>query len=280
MEESTFRPDLPSLFGSTTSSDVTTIIPRLIQDLESNNTNLHTPSLRQLLEIMMHGTITFFYSEIILFYLQDHGSKDLSLKYNLMPLLNKFAGNIEKNEEFSRDGKTSKSRSKALCELIEENEIIRHSLMTTGFIQKVQYAFINSSQSSSSSSSSQTESTTPYHVKCGLLDILLRLVTGSDDLQPTSILIPILTELKNNGEKEIKNKSINILGIQNTKGINAISFDFKEKDDEIKQLKEAMERKEEELRRNEEELRRKEEELRRNKEELQMERRRADEAQQ
>ncbi|KAA6353270.1 MAG: hypothetical protein EZS28_051203, partial [Streblomastix strix] len=232
------------MFGSTTGSDVTTIIPHLIEDLESDNANLHTPSLRQLLEII----------------LDNRESKDLSLKYKLMPLLNKFAGNIEMNEEFvlsttilhvigvrngsddktilagaaidsiihslfSGDEKTSKSGSKALCELIEENEIIRHSLMRTGFISKVQYAFINSSQSSSSS---QIESTTPYHVKCGLLVIIQRLVSTVDDLQPTSILIPILTELKNNGEKDIKNKSINILGIQSAKGINSSSFESQE----------------------------------------------------
>ncbi|KAA6404046.1 MAG: hypothetical protein EZS28_000426 [Streblomastix strix] len=266
MEESTFRPDLPSMFGSTAGSDVTIIIPHLIEDLESDNTTLHAPSLRQLLEII----------------LANRESKDLSLKYKLIPLLNKFAGNIEKNEEFvlsttilhvigvrngsddktilagaaidsiihslfSRDEKTSKSGCKALCELIEENEIIRHSLMATGFISKVQYAFINSSQSSSSSQ--QTEITTPYHVKCGLLDIILKLVVTVDDLQPTSILIPILTELKNNGEKEMKKKAVNIFLFLNQKVVNSSSSDSKEKDEQIKQLKEEMRRKEEELQR-------------------------------
>ncbi|KAA6384175.1 MAG: hypothetical protein EZS28_020298, partial [Streblomastix strix] len=72
------------MFGSTTGADVTTIIPHLIEDIESDNANLHAPSLRQLLEII----------------LDNRESKDLSLKYKLMPLLNKFAGNIEKNEEF------------------------------------------------------------------------------------------------------------------------------------------------------------------------------------
>ncbi|KAA6366476.1 MAG: hypothetical protein EZS28_037997, partial [Streblomastix strix] len=280
------------MFGSTAGADVTTIIPHLIEEIESDNANLHAPSLRQLLEII----------------LDNRESKDLSLKYKLMPLLNKFAGNIEKNEEFvlsttilhvigvrngsddktilagaaidsiihslfSRDEKTSKSGSKALCELIEENEIIRHSLMRTGFISKVQYAFINSSQSSSSSSSSQTESTTPYHVKCGLLDIVHRLVATVDDLQPTSILIPILTELKNNGEKDIQKKAVNIFLLLNPQVAKSSSFESKEKDDEIKLLKEGMEREKAEKEKNKEELKRKEEELLR-------ERRRADEAEQ
>ncbi|KAA6359761.1 MAG: hypothetical protein EZS28_044712, partial [Streblomastix strix] len=195
-------------------------------------------------------------------------NKDLAQKYKLMPLLNKFAGNIEKNEEyvlsttilhvigvrngsddkiilagaatdsiiqslFSPDEKQSKSGSKALCELIEENEIVRNSLMTTGFIQNVQHSFTNNQQSSSSS---QTESATPYHVKCGILDVLLKLVTSCDDLQPTSILIPILIQFQKNGEKEIKKKSENIFAILNIKGINATSSDSKEKDEKIDQL--------------------------------------------
>lgn len=58
-------------------------------------------------------------------------------------------------------------------------------------------------------------------MKCGVLDILLRLITNSDNLEPIAILIPILTELKNNGEKETKKKSINILGILIANGINS-----------------------------------------------------------
>ncbi|KAA6320132.1 MAG: hypothetical protein EZS28_054727 [Streblomastix strix] len=84
MEESTFRPDETAQFGTTTGSDVTTIITRLIQDLESDNTNLHVPALRELLNIIV----------------DNRNSKDLTLKYKLMPLLNKFAGKIEKSEEF------------------------------------------------------------------------------------------------------------------------------------------------------------------------------------
>ncbi|KAA6377010.1 MAG: hypothetical protein EZS28_027461 [Streblomastix strix] len=138
----------------------------------------------------------------------------------------------------SPDEKTSKSGSKALCDLIEENEIIGHSLMTTGFISKVQNAFANNQQSSSSSSS-QTESTTPYHVNCGLLDIVHRLVSTIDDLLPSSILIPVLTELKNNKDKNRKKKSENIVAILNSKGIKAPLSESKEKDQKIQQLEES-----------------------------------------
>ncbi|KAA6369814.1 MAG: hypothetical protein EZS28_034659 [Streblomastix strix] len=155
MEESTFRPDQPAQSVTSTGSDVFKIIKQLIDDIESDNTNLHAPALRQLLDIII----------------ENRENKDLASKYKLIPLLNKFIGNLEKNEEFvlsttiqhvigvrngsddktilagaatdsmilsifSPDEKTSKSGSKALCDLIEENEIFGHSLMTTGFILK------------------------------------------------------------------------------------------------------------------------------------------------
>ncbi|KAA6377572.1 MAG: hypothetical protein EZS28_026902, partial [Streblomastix strix] len=258
MERSTYRPDLTEQFGTMAGSDVSTIIPSLIQDLESDVTNLHIPAIRQILNIVI----------------DNRESKDLAQKFNLIPLLNKFAGNIEKNEQFvlsttilhvigvrngsddktilagaatdsiiqtifSPDEKASKSGSKALCDLIEENEIIRHSLMTTGFIQKVQHAFANNQQSSSSSSSSQTENITPNHVKSGLLDVILKLVTTVGDLQPIVVLIPILNELKDNEEKEIVKKYENILGLLNSKCINSDSSESsKDEDQKIQQLEE------------------------------------------
>ncbi|KAA6394652.1 MAG: hypothetical protein EZS28_009819, partial [Streblomastix strix] len=161
MQESSNNPDKHAESGTQSSIDVATIIPHLIQNLQSDNTNLHIPALRQLLGIVIDG--------IIQLYLE---SKDLVLKYELKPILNKFAGNVEKNENFvlsttilhvievrngnddkiilagaatesiiltifSPDDKISKSGSKALEKLISENEIIRNSLMTTGFIQTV-----------------------------------------------------------------------------------------------------------------------------------------------
>ncbi|KAA6403740.1 MAG: hypothetical protein EZS28_000736 [Streblomastix strix] len=248
MEESSFHPYQKALSVSVTGADVTTIIPRLIQDLESDTINVYIPALRELLNIVV----------------DNRENKDLPQKYKLMPLLNKFAGNVEKNEEFvlsttiqhvigvrngsddkiilagaaiesiiislfSPDEKTSKSGSKTLEELIGENEIIRHSLMTTGFILKIQYAF--------------TDNTTPYHVKCEILDIILKLVTTVDDLKLIAQLIPVLTDLNNNGEKETKKKAINILGILTANGINSPSSEFeselsKEKDERIQQLEE------------------------------------------
>lgn len=67
-------------------------------------------------------------------------------------------------------------------------------------------------------------------MNCGLLDIVHRLVSTIDDLLPSSILIPVLTELKNNKDKNLKKKSENILAILNSKGINAPLSESKEKD--------------------------------------------------
>ncbi|KAA6402816.1 MAG: hypothetical protein EZS28_001656 [Streblomastix strix] len=271
MQRSNDQPNKTAVIGTMIGADVTTIIPRLIQDLESDSINLHTPALRQLLNIIVD------YRE----------SKDLAQKYKLMSLLKKFVGNVDKNEEFvlsttilhvigvrngtdekiilaksatdsiihslfSPDEKISEQGSKTLQKLIEKNKIIRNSLMTTGFIMAAQHAFTNSSQSSSSS---QTENIPPYHVKCGLIDIVYCLVTTADDLNPISILIPILNELKNNGEKEIMKKAGNILAILNSQGINATSSNStKEKDQKIQELELENRYKDEENRRKDEEI--------------------------
>ncbi|KAA6400058.1 MAG: hypothetical protein EZS28_004419 [Streblomastix strix] len=84
MEKSTYRPDQTSLFNTISGADLQTIIPHLTQDLESDVTNLHIPALRQLLEII----------------LDNRENKDLTSKYKLMLFLNKFVGNVEKNEEY------------------------------------------------------------------------------------------------------------------------------------------------------------------------------------
>jgi hypothetical protein len=76
-------------------------------------------------------------------------------------------------------------------------------------------------------------------VKCGLLDIVIRLISTVDDLQPISILIPILIVLKTNEDKNIKKKSENIFIFLNSKGINApLSESTKEKDEKIQYLEE------------------------------------------
>ncbi|KAA6382179.1 MAG: hypothetical protein EZS28_022294 [Streblomastix strix] len=280
MQETTFRPDQTSIFGQQPVADFTTLIPNLIQDLESDNAYAYVPALKQLLNII----------------LDNHENKDLALKFKLYPILNKFAGNIIMNEEFvlsttilhvigvrnstndkailagvatqslilnifTSDEKQSKAASNALEGLIEENEIIRNSLLKNGFLLKVQHTFTHSSQQSSSSS--QTKSITPNYLASGLLDIILKLLATADDIQPIAVLIPSLNEMKINGENNIKKKSMNILGILSSQGIiDPSSESSKDKDEKIHQLEEANLHKDEIIRRKEDELRVAEEQAR------------------
>ncbi|KAA6398882.1 MAG: hypothetical protein EZS28_005591 [Streblomastix strix] len=273
MHETTFRPDQTSIFGQSSVADVAIAIPHLIQDLESDTANAFVPALRQLLEIV----------------LDNHQNKDLALKYKLYPTLNKFAGNIVKNEEyvlsttilhvigvrnstddktilaeavtesmilniFTSDEKQSKAASNCLEGLIEENEIIRNALLTNGFLLKVQHSF--TSKPSSSSSSSQTSNPTPNYLISGLLDIILKLLATADDLQPIAILIPLLNEMKTSGEKNIKKKSVNILSILITNGINSPSSEpSKENQSKIQQMEESNRLKDEQLRQKDEYIR-------------------------
>ncbi|KAA6354658.1 MAG: hypothetical protein EZS28_049815, partial [Streblomastix strix] len=227
MEISTYRPDEATQFGRTTGSDVATIIPRLIQDLESDNSNLHIPALRLLLEII----------------LDNRENKDLAQKFNLMTFLNKFTGNVEKNEEFvlsttishvigvrngsddetilagaatesliqiihSPDEKISKSGSKALCELVEENSEIRNSLLSTGFAQLVLHTLTSNTQIETKSSSySSPENSTPIFIKIGLLNVVKKLTEDEKGLESLIVLMPVLEELKSGEENQLKSKA-------------------------------------------------------------------------
>ncbi|KAA6381437.1 MAG: hypothetical protein EZS28_023037 [Streblomastix strix] len=279
MEESTYRQDKTGTIGSMTVSD--TIIPELIKDLESGNINLHVPALRRLLDIIL-----------------DHpGNNELLLQNKIISVMNKFAENIIQNEEYALsttivhligvrgiiedkailaeaateplirmihqcDEKMSKCGSKSLGELIEENEIIRHSLLSTGFAQIVLHTLSLGTQSQSSSSSSQKDLSVPIHVKNGLLDVLLKLMITAEELKAISILIPILEQLKTNGEQELKNKAKKLLNNLSAEGISASSSSSsKEKEEKIQQLLETNKQKDEEIRREREEKERFNQEL-------------------
>ncbi|KAA6373503.1 MAG: hypothetical protein EZS28_030971, partial [Streblomastix strix] len=151
-----------------------------------------------------------------------------------------------------------------LSDLITENETIRNSLLTTGFAEVVLHTLTSNNQIQSKQSSSSSSDIIPIFIKVGLLDVVLRLVTTAEGLQPLSLLIPILEEIKLNGQEELKNKSKKILNNLNTEGINVQSTSNKE---EMKHEKEEIIRLKEELRREKEKNRLKDEELRREKEE-------------
>ncbi|KAA6377026.1 MAG: hypothetical protein EZS28_027447 [Streblomastix strix] len=168
---------------------------------------------------------------------------------------------------FTSDEKQSKAASICLEGLIEENENIRNALLTNGFLQKVQQTFTN--QSSSSSSSSQTSNASPNYLISGLLDIILKLLATADDLQPISILIPLLNEMKTAGEKNIKKKIEMLLATLNANGINSPSSESSnEKESKIQQLEESNRLKDEKFRQQEEQLKQNQEQLRQKDEQL------------
>ncbi|KAA6382741.1 MAG: hypothetical protein EZS28_021731, partial [Streblomastix strix] len=184
------------------------------------------------------------------------------------------------------DEKISRCGSKALGDLIEENEIIRHSLLSTGFAQIVLHILSlgtltqqSFSSSSTSSSSSQTDSLVPLHVKYGVLNVLFKFVTTAEGLEPLSILIPILEQMKTNEEQELKNKAIKIVGQLQIEGITAFSSSSsKEKDEKIQSLEEVNKHKDEEILREQQEKERINQELLSERQEKEKERKRANEA--
>ncbi|KAA6311599.1 MAG: hypothetical protein EZS28_056095, partial [Streblomastix strix] len=125
---------------------------------------------------------------------------------------------------FSSDEKLSQIGSKTLVELIEESQEIRNSLILNGFITIVQRTLdpnliLSNKPSSSPKFFFQQETTIPYHIKIGILDVVHKLAEKSEVLKPMSSLIPVLEDLKINGLKDLKKKSGNILGILNSNGI-------------------------------------------------------------
>ncbi|KAA6384638.1 MAG: hypothetical protein EZS28_019835 [Streblomastix strix] len=267
-------------------------LPQLAVAIRSPDKNVHIPALKSILDIVINEpqSIDALYENDIVNVLNKYiGSEEVEDAYVLSSTILHVIGVRSKvidsniragtaTESFvqiihSSNEKQSKAGSKALCDLIEENETIRNSLLTTGFIQVVIHTLTSGSQvpsQSSSSSSSQIISDSPTFVKVGLLDVILRLVTVAEGLQPLSILIPLLEEQKKNGETELKVKARKILGQLSSEGINDSSGNEKEneKDQKIKELKDTNKKQDEQLKQKDEELMRKDEEIKRDKEEL------------
>ncbi|KAA6363309.1 MAG: hypothetical protein EZS28_041164, partial [Streblomastix strix] len=147
----------------------------------------------------------------------------------------------------SSNEKESKSGSKALCELVEENSQIRNSLLSTGFAQVVLHTLTSNTQietKSSSSYSSTPENSTPIFIKIGLLNVVLKLSEEEKGLESLIVLIPVLEELKSNGENQLKSKAKNLLLIlSQIKGINSqnsnSNSNLREKDQKIQQMEES-----------------------------------------
>ncbi|KAA6392633.1 MAG: hypothetical protein EZS28_011841 [Streblomastix strix] len=171
----------------------------------------------------------------------------------------------------SSNEKQSKAGSKTPSDLVTENETIHNSLLTTRFAELVLHTYTsnNQIQSKPSSSSSQSDINSIF-IKFGLLDVVLRLVTTAEGLQPLALLIPILEDIKLNGQDELKNKSKKILNILNVEVIKFSSLNnekLKNEKDEIIRLREELKQKYREILQKDEEIKMEKEELRRKDEE-------------
>ncbi|KAA6359627.1 MAG: hypothetical protein EZS28_044846, partial [Streblomastix strix] len=145
-----------------------------------------------------------------------------------------------------------KRGSKALCDLVEANYVIQSSLLTTGFSQVVLRTLILETHEQGKDSSSQQSSDDkliPTFIKAGLLNVILKLTEQSSELESLAVLIPVLEDLKQNGENRLKAKASSILTALKENNITAIpSIDnVREKNDKIKKLEKEIKRKNEEL---------------------------------
>ncbi|KAA6366327.1 MAG: hypothetical protein EZS28_038146, partial [Streblomastix strix] len=95
-----------------------------------------------------------------------------------------------------------------------------------------------------------------------------KLSEEEEGLQPLAFLIPVLEELKNNGQGKLKNKAKKVLSILKDEGITAYSAGGKEKDEKIQQLENTNKRLQEDLRRKEEDKQNLKEENQKQKDEI------------
>ncbi|KAA6402080.1 MAG: hypothetical protein EZS28_002399 [Streblomastix strix] len=109
---------------------------------------------------------------------------------------------IRSTDKNSTSEKQSKAGSKALCDLIDGNQLIGESLVKTGFAQIALHSINTALQERNQSSSSSTTIIfgIPNFVISGILDVLFKLVATSEQLQLLSVLInPLEKQLQQKG---------------------------------------------------------------------------------
>ncbi|KAA6361678.1 MAG: hypothetical protein EZS28_042795, partial [Streblomastix strix] len=187
MKKQTLRFDETTFFTIQSNSNEIENVPHLAIAIRSSDKNIQIPPLKSLLNIVMNvpESIECIYDN------------------DIVNILNKYIGSVEEGEIFvlsstilhvigvrskvedasvragaatesliqiihSSNEKESKSGSKALCELVEENSQIRNSLLSTGFAQLVLHTLTSNTQIETKSSSfSYPEKSTPIFVKIG-----------------------------------------------------------------------------------------------------------------
>ncbi|KAA6364745.1 MAG: hypothetical protein EZS28_039728, partial [Streblomastix strix] len=274
--ESSEQTNRKSAITSTTNYNGTANIPQLANDLRSTNGDIHYSALQRLvIAIMMEPTNieavkqqeiigilnNFLVSEVqqelqelsvsILGVLGAHGkhrrkrSHALASEWALIQII------LSSDEVLSRQG------TEALCKLIVADEQIRDAMLSRRFVDLVLETLSNHEQikkQSSSSSSDQEDESEPIFVKVGLLSVVLKLAEEIENPIILGVLIPILEEIKKNGEKEMSKKAKTILGCLQQEGITVPSQSSDSiKDEKIRQLEETNRRLEEIIRKLDEE---------------------------
>ncbi|KAA6372516.1 MAG: hypothetical protein EZS28_031957 [Streblomastix strix] len=279
MEKETLRFDETTFFTKQSDSLGIGNIPQLAIAIRSSDKNIQIPALKSLLNIVVNvpESVEALYENDVVSVLNKYiGGAQEGEIYVLSSTILHVIGVRSKVEDasvragaatesliqiiHSSNEKESKSGSKALCELVEENSQIRNSLLSTGFAQVVLHKLTSNTQiETKSSSSSSPENSTPIFIKIGLLNVVQRLTEEEKGLESLIVLIPVLEELKSNGENQLKSKAKNLLLIlSQIIGINSqnsnSNSNLKEKDQKIQQMEESNKRKDEELRINDQEL--------------------------
>ncbi|KAA6377649.1 MAG: hypothetical protein EZS28_026824 [Streblomastix strix] len=272
MEESSERTNRNSVIASTTNIEGIANIPQLATDIRSSNRDLHYPALQRLLiaivmdsqniEVVKQQDIigilsNFLVSEVrpeiqelsnaIIGMLGVHGlrrkkhSRASSSSWALIQII------LNSDEILSRQG------TEALCKLIVADEQIRDAMLSRRFIDLVletlndQKSIKKQNSSSSEQEQEQEEESEPIFVKVGLLTVVQKLAEEIENPIILGSLIPILEEIKKNGEKEMLKKARTILGCLREQEITAPqSNESNEKDEKIRQFEETIRRNDEE----------------------------------
>ncbi|KAA6379869.1 MAG: hypothetical protein EZS28_024604 [Streblomastix strix] len=261
MEEESVRASKVTSFATEQNNFDATNIPQLAFAIKSPDKNIQIPSLKHILDIVVNKpeSIEAVYENDIVNILNKllNDSKEgeilsnaimnvIGLRSEVVDAVVRARAATEPLIQIihSPNEKQSKQGSKALSDLVADNETIRSSLLTTGFAELVLHTLTSNNQIQSKSSSSSSD-IIPIFIKVGLLDVVLRLVTTAEGLQPLALLIPILEDLKQKGENELKNKSKKILTLLQSEGINSSSS--QQNDEDLKKEKEQNIRLREEL---------------------------------
>ncbi|KAA6379121.1 MAG: hypothetical protein EZS28_025354, partial [Streblomastix strix] len=230
-KELTQRSERPKSHVPNDEADTIEILPMIAMDLKSTVEQLHLPGLKR------SECLDEFYSQdmpsILKKFLNPKSSDE---RFAITTTILHIVGVIDKvSDETIRANaaiepliqmihSTNEGRSRAACMTLwglVDDDAIRASLLSNGFLGTVQHTLTQNinvkiesqKQELKSTSSSSSKGQGSNHVQLALLDILLKLSEEEEGLQPLAFLIPVLEELKNNGQGKLKNKAKKVLSI-------------------------------------------------------------------